>query len=120
MGTAALIWGLSGAGALYDGGDPVTGLESGDAVRQQGEGSVVAENGTFNTSAQNSGGSDNIVGVVLSGVSYLTEFAALVALLPLELQALGFPVWFAAPIGLLVQALAGIGIVQFAAGRIYR
>lgn len=120
MGTAALIWGMSGVGAIYGADDPVDGLQSGDAVEREGNTSAVSEDGNFSASADNSGGADNIVGVVLSGATAITDFAAMVALLPFELQALGFPSYFAYPVGFLAQAIAGIGVVQFAAGRVYR
>jgi len=120
MGTAALMWGMSGVGAIYGADDPVDGLSSGESVQEQANGSAASEDGNFSASADNSGGADNIVGVVLSGASAITDFAGMVALLPWELQSLGFPAFFAFPIGFLAQAIAGIGVVQFAAGRVYR
>jgi len=120
MGTAALMWSMSGVGAIYGADDPVGDLQSGENISNQGSGSAVSEDGNFSASADNSGGADNIVGVVLSGATAITDFAAMVVLLPAELQRLGFPAFFAYPVGFLAQAIAGIGVVQFAAGRVYR
>jgi hypothetical protein len=115
IGTASLMWGLSGFGALYGQSDPVGGLSSGDAVSAQANASAVSENGSFSGAA--SASDDSIVGLIISGTSTLVAFAGMVALLPVELSALGLPFWFAYPIGLIAQALVGLGIVQFAAGR---
>lgn len=120
MGTAALMWSMSGVGAIYGTDDPVDGFEAGEKIQEEGNASAVSEDGNFSASADNSGGADNIVGVVLSGATAITDFAGMVALLPWELQRLGFPPFFAFPVGFLAQAIAGIGVVQFAAGRVYR
>lgn len=120
LGTAALIWGLSGAGAIYGVDDPVSGLESGDALEERSNDSAVSNDGTFNGSAENTDGSDNIVGIVISGIGAIVQFATLVALLPFELQRLGFPFWFAFPLGALTQAIVGVGVVQFASNRVFR
>jgi hypothetical protein len=120
MGTAALMWSMSGVGGIYGTDDPVDGFEAGEKIEKEGNTSAVSEEGNFSASADNSGGADNIVGVVLSGATAITDFAGMVALLPWELQRLGFPAFFAFPVGFLAQAIAGIGVVQFAAGRVYR
>jgi hypothetical protein len=120
LGTAALIWGLSGFGAVYGVNDPVSGLESGDALEDQANDSAVSNQGQFNGSADNTDGSDNIVGIVISGISAVVQFATLVAFLPFELQRLGFPFYFAFPLGVLTQAIVGVGVVQFASNRVFR
>jgi hypothetical protein len=120
LGTATLIWGISGIGTLYTNNDPVSGeSQSADRLQEQANSSAAAEDGSFEASARG-GGSDNIVGLVIAGVQSIVSFATMVALLPFELQRLGFPRYFAYPIGVLAQSLVGIGIVQFASGRFYR
>lgn len=119
LGTASLIWGLSGIAAVYTENDPIEGSEAGDAVEGQAGQSAAGEEGDFEASARGDD-SDNLVGVVFSGIDAIVSFASMVALLPFELQNLGFPRYFAYPIGVLAQGLVGIGIVQFASGRVYR
>jgi hypothetical protein len=119
LGVATLMWGLSGFGAIYGATDPVSDLESGNELEAQANNSAVSGDGSFNGSAQGAD-SDNIVGLIVSGTQAITGFAGAVALLPWEIQRLGFPYWFAFPMGLSAQAIVGIGVVQFAANRVYR
>lgn len=119
LGAAALMWGLSGFGALYGAADPVGDLQSGDEIETQGNQSAVVEGGSYDASAEGAS-DDSIVGLIVSGTGAVTDFAGMVALLPFELQRLGFPYWFAWPLGVLAQAIVGIGIVQFASGRVFR
>lgn len=58
--------------------------------------------------------------LVVTAVSQLFNIIVFLLLLPLELRGLGFPGFFAYPIGLSVQILGSIGILQFAAGRMLR
>lgn len=118
LGTATLIWGLSGFGAVYGVNDPVSGLESGDALQEQANDSAASNSGQFNGSAENAGDdTTNIVGIVISATSSIADLVTLVALLPWELQRLGFPAYFALPIGALTQLIAGISVLQFASNR---
>jgi len=64
-----------------------------------------------------SSGESNIVGLITDGLSSLTGIAASVAVLPVTLINLGFPAWFALPIGSLVYIISGIGLIQFATNR---
>jgi hypothetical protein len=118
LGTASLMWGLGGLGDLYGETNPVGDLQSGDEVERQADESAVVDNGSFSGSASRS--DDSIVGLIVSGASAITDFAAMVALLPLELQRLGLPRYAAYPLGLIAQAVVGIGVVQFATGREWR
>lgn len=61
-------------------------------------------------------GTDNeptLVGVAISGGQFLTSLVGAVALLPVTLMRLGFPNYFAVPVGGIAQILAFIGLVQF-------
>lgn len=58
--------------------------------------------------------------MVVTAVSKLFNIVMFLVFLPLELIALGFPGWFAWPLGLSAQVLGSIGILQFAAGRMLR
>jgi len=61
-------------------------------------------------------GTDNeptLVGVAISGGQFLTSLVGAVALLPVTLTRLGFPSYFAIPVGGIAQIVAFIGLVQF-------
>jgi len=45
---------------------------------------------------------------------------SLVTLLPFKLQQMGFPYWAAYPVGLSVQLLGSISVVQVVTGRVVR
>ena len=60
-----------------------------------------------------------VVGVALSGGQFADELVGAVALLPVTLIGLGFPAYFAVPIGGVAQIIAFIGLVQFVTGREY-
>jgi uncharacterized protein (DUF983 family) len=44
----------------------------------------------------------------------------MVVLLPMTLVDLGFPVWFAVPVGAPATIVASIGVIQFVTGRVLR
>jgi len=60
-----------------------------------------------------------LVGVALSGGQFATTLVASVALLPVTLMRLGFPAYFAVPVGGVAQIIAFIGLVQFVRGTDY-
>lgn len=120
LGTASLIWGLSGFGAVFMDDDPVNaGENAASDLEGEADDSVASDEGDFNASAR-SGTEDNIVGVILSGIQGIVGFVTMAALLPVELRRIGFPYYFAYPVGILIQAIVGIGFIQFATGRNYR
>jgi len=58
-----------------------------------------------------------VVGVAISGGQFVAQFVGAVALLPVTLMRLGFPNYFAVPVGGFAQAIAVIGLFQFVSGR---
>lgn len=58
-----------------------------------------------------------LVGVALSAGQFGVQMVAAVALLPLTLVRLGFPSYFAVPIGGVAQIIAFLGLAQFVSGR---
>lgn len=62
----------------------------------------------------------NIVGFIIDGASFIVGVVASVTLLPLVLIGLGFPTYFALPIGIFVQFVAVVGAVQFATNRTWQ
>jgi len=57
------------------------------------------------------------VGLALSGGEFLATFVGAIALIPLTLTNIGFPYWFAVPIGGAAQIVGTIGLFQFVTGR---
>ena len=57
-----------------------------------------------------------LVGVAISGGQFAAQLVGAVALLPLTLMRLGFPSYFAVPLGGVAQIIALIGLVQFVRG----
>jgi hypothetical protein len=57
-----------------------------------------------------------LVGVAISGGQFAASLVGAVALLPITLMRLGFPAYFAVPIGGVAQVIAFIGLVQFVRG----
>lgn len=115
LGIAALMFSLSGFGQLHE--NPAGDLESSEAVNDTVDNVSVKEDGGF--SGQGSDG-DNLLGFIVSAGQRIMSVASLSVKLPWEIAALGFPPWFAFPIGGLLQLIAGIGIVQFFSGRIWQ
>jgi hypothetical protein len=54
-----------------------------------------------------------LVGVAISGGKFVVNLVASVTLLPLMLMRLGFPAYFAVPLGGVAQIIAFIGLVEF-------
>lgn len=57
------------------------------------------------------------VGAILQFGGMVRTFVSVVGFLPLYLMRLGFPNWFAAPIGVVAQLIASIGLFQVVTGR---
>jgi hypothetical protein len=76
-----------------------------DEDAKNAEGGLSADIGTDNE--------PTLVGVAISGGQFLTSLVGAVALLPVTLMRLGFPNYFAVPVGGIAQILAFIGLVQF-------
>lgn len=57
------------------------------------------------------------VGLIASALGTITDMVAAVVVLPLTLINLGFPPFFAVPLGLLAQLITGVGLIEFAVNR---
>lgn len=112
LGVSALMWQLSAVDSAIAGSGPADDLQSGDELEAK-----APDNPRINGSASTSNGESDIVGLVISGAQGVVAFVGMLVLLPLELQRLGFPQWFAYPVGLAVQIIGSIGIIQFASNR---
>jgi len=116
----AVMFGMfagSGFNAIVD-GDRSTG-QAQDELDSQANDSAI-ENGSGIAGDQSPGDEGSLVGVVISGSQTILSVLGMVALLPITLQNLGFPTWFALPIGSVAYVVAGIGFVQFVSGRVLR
>jgi len=117
IGAAALMFGLSGYGAQYQ-DDPSQGLGPvGSGVSDRAENSSVRGGGVEGSA---SGSDEPLISFILNGGAIILETAKLVVALPLALINLGFPRWFAVPVGAIVSIGTSIGIIQFITGRIYK
>jgi hypothetical protein len=62
-------------------------------------------------------GESSIVGLVVDGSTSAAEVGTAVILLPTTLMNLGFPAWFALPLGSIAYLVVGIGVFEFATNR---
>lgn len=115
LGISALMWNLAGVDSALSGPSATDDLKSGDELESQAPGEA-----EVNGSADSNSGESDIVGLVLAGGAGIANFVNMALLLPLELQRLGFPQWFAYPIGLAVQVIALVGLIQFVTNRVLR
>ena len=78
---------------------------------------------TSDTSFESSARSEDdgsIAGFIISGTSDVVGLIWMVVAMPATLENIGFPKWFAQPIGLGFYVLVAIGVAQFASGRLFR
>lgn len=115
IGISALMWNLSGVDEALTGPGPADELESGGELEDRAPGTP-----NVNGSASSADGEGDIVGFIISGGQAIAGFVGVVVLLPLELERLGFPYWFAYPIGIGTQFIASIGLIQFVTNRILK
>lgn len=100
----------------------VTGSQSPGQLseRIQGQADESTLNDDQNITSDRTGSSGSVAGLVLSSARRVGNVIGLVSMLPITLQRLGFPRWFALPVGSVVYIIAGLGLVQFLSGRIFR
>lgn len=115
LGVSALMWQLAGVDSALSGPSATDDLQSGDELESQAPGEA-----EINGSANSNDGESDIVGLILAGGAGIGNFVNMALLLPLELQRLGFPYWFAYPIGLCAQIIALVGLIQFVTNRVVR
>lgn len=113
LGISSLMWGLADVDGSLTGPSATDDLKSGDELESQAPGDA-----EINGSADTNSGESDIVGLIIAGGSGIANFVNMAILLPIELQRLGFPNWFAYPIGLGVQVIALIGLIQFITNRV--
>jgi hypothetical protein len=112
FGLAFALLSGSGVGAAVFGESPGD-AETARTIDQVANDSSV-DSGDGGLGADVSGDNEpTLVGVAISGGQFAASLVGAVALLPVTLTRLGFPTWFAVPVGGIAQILAFIGLIQF-------
>jgi len=113
LGVSGSMLSMAGFAGAWGVSDPGIGAAS-DQVNEQADDLAPA-----NSSATGpvTSGESSIVGLVVDSSQSIVSVAGSVMLLPITIMQLGFPAWFAVPIGSLAYLIAGIGVVEFATNR---
>jgi hypothetical protein len=106
---------LTGGAFASEWGAQPPSTEQAQAGLNDSAGDVNPQSGPIEGPVAQTDGS--IIGLIGSGLGTITKIGGAVATLPLTLVNLGFPAWFAYPLGLIGQLLVGIGIIEFAINR---
>lgn len=116
FGVAFALLAGSGVGAAVFGENPGDAESSKTLEEVKGEAEIAEDAKDSDGGLSANIGTDNeptLVGVAIAGGQFLTSLVGAVALLPVTLMRLGFPSYFAVPVGGVAQILAFIGLVQF-------
>ena len=119
FGLAFALMSGSGIGAMVFGENPDE-AESSGTLDELIDGADVDEDEDGGGGLSGNIGDDNeptVTGFVISGAQFVAELVRAVALLPLTLMRLGFPSYFAVPVGGIAQIIAFVGLIQFVTGR---
>lgn len=113
IGTSGMMLGMSGFTDAWGSEPPQTDAAAEEV--ESGAGSVGPDDEPV--SGPVTSGESNIVGLIVDGLSTLVGIAGAVLVLPVTLMNLGFPAWFAIPVGSVAEGIVGIGIIEFATQR---
>lgn len=113
---AGLFMSASGFNAVAGVGQNPTGGIGDEFSDKAGESDAIGENESF-SGTRAGGESSSIVGLVLGGARKIATMLSMVVLLPRTLANIGFPAWFAGPVGTIGSLLASVGLIQFVTGR---
>lgn len=119
FGLAFALMSGSGIGAIVFGENP-DDAESSGTLDELIDGADVDGDEDGGGGLSGNIGDDNeptVTGFVISGAQFIAELVRAVALLPLTLMRLGFPSYFAVPVGGIGQIIAFVGLIQFVTGR---
>jgi hypothetical protein len=111
----ALITG-SGFAALVGQGDPTGGIS--ENVNKTAKNTTLDDGKLSGENAPSD--DDSIISLIIDGGKEIGDIVGMVTLLPLTLMNMGFPAWFAIPVGAPVTIIASIGVIQFVTGRVLR
>jgi len=120
FGVAFSLLAGSGIGAAVFGQDPGSAESAQTLDDISNESSVDPESESGGLASDVAGDNEpTIVGVAISGGQFVVQLVAAVAYIPGTLMRLGFPRYFAVPVGGVAQIIAVIGLFQFVTGREY-
>jgi len=120
FGVAFALLAGSGVGPALFGENPGEAESTKTLEDISGDASVDSEGEGSGLSADVAGDNEpTLVGVAISGGQFASALVGAVALLPVTLVRLGFPSYFAVPVGGLAQIVAFIGLIQFIRGTVY-
>jgi len=106
---------LGGAGFADAWGSPAPKT---DLAQERLQNSSESVNPTNNpVSGPVSQADSSTVGLIADGLGSVVDLGAAVVALPITLTNLGFPAWFAYPLGSLAYVITGIGLIEFATSR---
>lgn len=114
----AAVMGMMFVGSGFNG---IVGADRGGDIGSQFESTAESE-GVVDGDGEVVGGKagdDGFFGLTVGGGKILLSILSLGGLFPDTLDVLGFPRWFYTPIGLVVDLLLTIGLIQFVIGREY-
>jgi len=114
LGASITMFNMAGLPAILGLGT-TDNLDSGGALQNQSDTLDPNDEGLEGAANEQEG---SIVGLIIGGGQALFTFLGAVVLLPFEMQKLGFPGWFATPVGLVLQIHAGIAGIQFGVNRV--
>lgn len=115
FGVAFSILAGSGIGAAVFGESPGDS-ETTRVIEQVGEDASVSEDGGGLDADVAGDDEPTLVGLAISGGQFAVQLVAAVAVIPATLIGLGFPAYFAVPVGSIAQIIAFIGLIQFVRG----
>lgn len=113
-----MMFGMSGFTDAIGHSEDTTTLE--DAVNASADQGAVDDEGSGLSGDPRIPNDGTLIGFIVQGASQLLNVMMMVLLLPNTMTKLGFPFWFAMPVGVGLQIVASIGFVQFAVGRVLR
>jgi hypothetical protein len=116
----AWVQGAGLAAAWGVGDDPVPeGTAAQDVLDDAANDSATSQGGAITGDAGTENGDSNIVSLILSSATRVATILGYVLVLPAVLVELGFPAWFALPLGGVVSLVVTIAIAEWVSGRVF-
>lgn len=113
MATAMMMLSMSGFTANMQAGQR-------DSATAKKNLQATSQNSSVSTGQTGAADTTGIFSYIVTAAAQIFSFIKMVTLLPVTLQRLGFPAFFAYPVGLVTQLVASIGLIQFIGARVYR
>jgi len=107
-----------GASVFGESGTDTGNAETLEQIGEEAQPDADREDSAFSSDVRGDN-EPTLVGFAISGGQFIVQLVASVALLPATLMRLGFPNYFAVPVGLAAQTVAAVGLFQFVTGRVY-